>query len=40
MIIRNDTVFALMMSEPVVREVARASRNGVGISWGDEAVKS
>ena len=27
-----------MMSEPVVRESAPASRNGGRISWGDEAV--
>ena len=40
MIIRNDAVFAKMMSEPVVREVARASRNGGEISWGDELAKS
>ena len=29
-----------MMSEPVVRESARTSRNGGDISCGDEAVKS
>ena len=38
MIIRNDTVSPTMMSEPVVRESARASRNGGEISWGDEAT--
>ena len=40
MIIRNDAVSPTMMSEPVVRESARTSRNGGDISCGDEAVKS